>query len=198
MQLARERRPELLTVAAIRDRIEVELELSSNRILPKLALSLDLAKDLGTPNSPRQDKLEPLSFMIGAKLELPVLLREGRGQRDAAAARLREQSAVLSLAEDRVVQDVRDAHSAFTVAAQRVQVLKLAAATAEQVAIAERRRFELGASSLINVNLREQASAAALLSLISAEAELRRAEIAFALAICDPDLARVEEQMSGR
>lgn len=194
---ARERRPELVALTAAQRRVGAELELAENRILPRLDLSLDLSKDLGRVELPRQEKLEPLALILGAKLELPVLLREGRGQRDAAAARLREQAAALRWAEDRVVQDVRDAHSALSIAARRVEVLELAALTAEQVAQAEWRRFELGSSSLINVNLREQAAAAARVSLIDAEAELRRAELVFALVICDPEIVRLEREMSG-
>lgn len=198
VQHARERRPELVALAAAKKRIEAELRLAENRVLPRLDLSLDLSKDLGQVELPRQDKLEPLALVLGAKLELPVLLREGRGQRDAAAARLREQAAAIDWAQDRVVQDVRDAHSALSMASRRVEVLKLAALTAEQVAQAEWRRFELGSSSLINVNLREQAAAAAQVALIDAEAELRRAELVFALVICDPELLVLEQTMSAQ
>jgi outer membrane protein TolC len=56
---------------------------------------------------------------------------------------------------------------------------------AEAVAVAERRRFELGETDLFVVNLREQAAAEADAARVDAEADLQIAEALFRAAMGD-------------
>jgi outer membrane protein TolC len=65
---------------------------------------------------------------------------------------------------------VRDAASAVRAAEERVGLTGEVVETADELAEGERRRFDVGASNLIFVNLREQQAAMARMELIEAVA----------------------------
>ncbi len=104
---------------------------------------------------------------------MPFQFREARGGIRQSRAYLAGLRADAQLARDRVAAEVQDAHSALTAAQERAELARQSADAAEAVAEAERRRFELGATQLFIVNLREQSAASARASQVSAEAALQ-------------------------
>jgi cobalt-zinc-cadmium efflux system outer membrane protein len=74
-------------------------------------------------------------------------------------------------ARDKAVADVRDAFSMLQAARERVELARGAAEAALEVAEGERERFGLGATTVLFVNLREQAAADAEVAVIDALAE---------------------------
>ncbi|MBL8911575.1 MAG: TolC family protein, partial [Archangium sp.] len=90
----------------------------------------------------------------------------------ALVARLDHQ---LRLARDRVKIEVGDAESALSAATQRVVLARQEVEVALELERGERKRFELGDSSLLFVNLREQTTAEARLREIDALLDVHRA-----------------------
>jgi hypothetical protein len=81
------------------------------------------------------------------------------------------------MARDVVALELRDAHSALTAAHARVGLAREQLAAAHELEQAERSRFRLGDSTLLLVNLREQAATDAALQELDALAEYHRAAV---------------------
>lgn len=177
---ALEARPELAALEAKVSALRVESELADNRVLPRVDVELAVAKDLGTDSDSKNlESLDPLSVKAGLVVELPLLLRKGRGKAEKARAKLLDTRAKLDFTRDKVTAEVRDLWSALTASARRAEVARQAAEVAEAVAAGERARLVAGATSPFVVNLREQAAADARLEEIDARARLQVALVAW-------------------
>ena len=101
---------------------------------------------------------------------MPLPFRSERGRLGVARAQVAQSEAELRFLEDQLSARVRDAASAVRAAEERVELTAQVVGTAAELAEGERRRFEVGASNLIFVNLREQQAAMARMQLIEAMA----------------------------
>lgn len=161
------RRPELDVLKAERQRAKVETDLAWNQVAPSVDILLGVSQDLG----PGSESLGKTDFEVGVLFDLPLLLRSARGKAEAAEATTRKIDADLRYAEDTVKAQVRDALSALEAARERVLLAQQQVETANVVEEAEKRRFELGDATILQVNLREQATADARLSEVDARLE---------------------------
>ena len=91
--------------------------------------------------------------------------------------------AQLQLARDRVAVDVRDALSASAAAEERIGFTRREVMVSVELERGERKRFELGDSTLLFVNLREQAAAEARVREIDALADFHKAVAALRAAL---------------
>ena len=94
---------------------------------------------------------------------------KARGKRAAARAVLEQIDEKARLLRDKVEVEVRDALSALQAAFEGVAQARSASELAVRVLEAERRRFALGDSTVLLLNLREQAVAEARLGLVKAK-----------------------------
>lgn len=101
---------------------------------------------------------------------MPLLFRAERGRSAAARANAAEKQEALRFVTDRLRAATYDAASAVEAANERVALTQDVVETAAELAEGERRRFEVGSSNLIFVNLREQQAAMARMSYIEAVA----------------------------
>lgn len=176
------RRPELRRLAAQRAQLEVERDFARNQTMPAVDLVVAASQDLG-PGSYTRERPEVDASLV---VEIPILNRAARGRvraAEAGIARVEEQS---RFARDRVRADVRDALSAVEAAVQRAAAARREVEVARAVEAAERVRFEAGDSTLLAVNLREQASAEASLREVDARADYQRALAAYRAATAAP------------
>ena len=104
------------------------------------------------------------------KLSMPLAFRKERGRAGAARAALAEKQAQLHFAADRLRARTRDAASAVEAAQARASLTEDVVDTAAELAEGERRRFEVGSSNLVFVNLREQQAAMARIRYTEAAA----------------------------
>lgn len=175
MDEALARRPDLARLATQRRQQELEVQLARNQLWPTLDLGLTFSQDLGKNAGSADPKLGIPEVELSAVLEVPLLYRQPLGRLRAAEAALAKLDATLQLARDRVRQEVADAHSAIAAAQARIGF------TAQEVGVAvalekgERTKFELGDSTLLFVNLREQQTAEARLREIDALLDAQRA-----------------------
>ena len=177
------RRPELKRLLAQKKQQEVELAFQKNQLLPGLDVGVMYTQDLG--NTPRPE-LQPLGkpeLEVSAVLDVPLLFRAPLGRIQSARAGVKRLDAQLQLARDRVAVDVRDALSALGAAEERITFTRREVAVSVDLERGERTRFELGDSTLLFVNLREQAAAEARAREIDALADFHKAAAALRAAL---------------
>ncbi len=163
--------PELSRAQAELRAAEVDLSLTRNELAPQLDVVFEYSRDLGDPTGSALDFTLPGNvFEAGVALSMPLPFRAERGRAGAARAELAAQRERLRLVADQLQVRTRDAASAVQAAETRVRLTNAAVDTAAELAEGERRRFEVGASNLIFVNLREQQAAFAKLRYIDAVA----------------------------
>jgi outer membrane protein TolC len=173
LEQARER-PDVRRLRALREQALVELAWAENQLLPGLDLSIAGAQDLGTNPDP-STKRGAFDLELGGALELPVPMRVARGRIDAARAAADRFALLERFAGDRAATDVRDAASALELAKTRLDAARRELALARALEDAERTRFELGDSTLLFVNLREQQSFETAGRIVDALADWHRA-----------------------
>jgi outer membrane protein, heavy metal efflux system len=171
VERALERRPELQELRLQRRIADVDVELAQNLTAPAVDVGLFVSRDFGVG----PERLRPTEVQAGLRLDIPLQNRVARGQRNAASARRAAVDARAWLLRDRVVTGVQDALSALQAAAERVTLARDATSIARQLAQAERVSFELGNTTLLIVNLREEMAANAEVSELQALADYQRA-----------------------
>ena len=162
---ALEKRPDLRGLIRRQAAAATQVSLADNNILPKLDFLAGIAHELH-----HSDK-EKAALEIGARLSLPLALREGRGKAQAARAEAGRLALERRYLQDRLVTEVQDVHSQLATTAARWQIIFEEVAVAHAVETAERSRLREGESSILVVNLREQARADAAKKLIEVAAD---------------------------
>jgi len=170
------RRPDLRRLVLQHETAAVELKLARNNRSAKIDLDAYAAKDIGALD-PAYAYLRPAEFVASVSVELPLALRGARGKLRRAEAELARIDAELRMARDVVALELRDAHSALVAAHARVGLAREQLAAAHELEQAERSRFRLGDSTLLLVNLREQAATDAALQELDALGEYHRATV---------------------
>jgi len=163
--------PELEKARAELEAAEVDQKLSRNEVAPELSAVFAYSRDLGDLTSTELDFTLPGNvFEAGVKLSMPLLLRKERGRAGAARAEVADKEAKLRFVSDQLRAKTLDAASAVEAAQRRAELTDEVVDTAAELAEGERRRFEVGSSNLIFVNLREQQAAMARMRYIEAVA----------------------------
>ena len=167
LRLAAARRPELAMLRLKRRKLEVERRLAENDLLPRLDVAVLASGDFN--DDPVKSKGE---FEVEGALSFsfPVQQRKARGRLAAAEAELRELSAEGRYKQDAIEVEVLDALSAVRNSYRKLVQVREAARLTSQLAVAERRRFELGASTILVLNLREKSAAEAAIDVIEGTA----------------------------
>lgn len=169
-------RPDLRAMTLRREIAAVERKAARNRAAPKIDLEALVAKDLGVV-SPTDQALLPAEFATGLTVEVPIPARQLRGETRRADAEVARLDAELRYLRDVIAVEVRDAHAGIVAAYRRVALARAQVEAARALADAERNRFQRGDSTLLFVNIREQAEADAELLAIEALAEYHRAAV---------------------
>ncbi len=174
-KFAQENRPELRRLAQQRRQLEIDRDLAKNQLWPSADLSASVSQDFGPPGYPRDKTVLDVSL----NLDIPTLNRAARGRLAQAEAALQKFMAQQRLFADRISTEVADVHSQLGQAVRRVELAQREHDLAVQVEAAERSKFELGDSTLLQVNLREQATFDASLRRVEALVEYHRAKVAY-------------------
>jgi cobalt-zinc-cadmium efflux system outer membrane protein len=185
LQEALDARPEFRSIAGQREQNNVELRLARNQILPRLDLRVFSSRDYGDGD----DKREDTELKGGLRVEIPLRTRTQEGRLDFFEAKQRKLDFTETFLKERIRADVQDALNAVEIARQRVDVATREVGAARDLAKGEAKRFTLGDSNLIFVNLREQNSADAEVREIEALQDYQKAFVAF-----EAILARVHKR----
>lgn len=163
--------PELERARAELEAAEVDQDLTQNELAPELKAFFEYSRDLGQLTNTDLDFTLPGNvFEAGLALSMPLLFREERGRAGAARAAVAEKQEAVRFVADQLRARTHDAASAVEAAQERAELTEEVVDTAAELAEGERRRFEVGASNLIFVNLREQQAAMARMRYIDAVA----------------------------
>jgi outer membrane protein TolC len=177
-------RPEFKSIAGQREQNSIELRLARNQILPRLDLRVFASRDYGEGD----DKREDTELKGGLRVEIPLRTRTQDGRLDFFQAKQRKLDFTETFLKERVRADVQDALNGVEIARQRVEVATQEVKAARELAQGEAKRFTLGDSNLIFVNLREQNSADAEVREIEALQDYQKAFVAF-----EATLARIHK-----
>lgn len=169
------RRPEPKRAEAARASAAVELDLARNQALPAIDLFVAGSADLG----PGDEKRGIPVLEAGIVIDIPILGRPQRGRVRSGEAAVKRTEKVAELARDRVGAEVKDARSAMDAARKRAEVAAQEVALAEKLEALERKRFDLGDSNMLTVNLREQATAEARIRRVDALVDYQKAVAAY-------------------
>ncbi len=161
---ALQQRPEVLAVALQQQQNDIGLQLAQNLRWPVLDLYFQLSQDIGEGD--KSDK--ETEALGGVKFYYPPALRKAQGQLDRLDSIERALAAQLAFARQRIIQDIQTQRVKRDFSCLKAQLAEKEVIVAEQVAAAERERFELGSSTLFTVNLREEEAAEARLRYVDA------------------------------
>ncbi|MBW2507714.1 MAG: TolC family protein [Deltaproteobacteria bacterium] len=163
--------PEVQQARALLEASEVDQGLARNRVAPEIDARFEYSRDLGDLTDTDLDFTLPGNvFEAGVKVSMPLLLRADRGRASAARADVAEKREKVRFVSDQLRARTRDAASAVEAAQERAALTEEVVETSAELAEGERRRFEVGSSNLIFVNLREQQAALARVRYIEAVA----------------------------
>jgi cobalt-zinc-cadmium efflux system outer membrane protein len=157
------------------DSAEVDLKLARNKTLPHLDSTVEYAMDRGEPKDQEKE------MRVSVLLTFPLENRQARGERFSQQARvdLLEQKRVFL--KEKIQQQVNDVISAVRASALKLRATLEDVELSEKLAQAERTRFQNGMSSLLIVNLREQAANDSALKALSAKVEFEKLKVRLSL-----------------
>lgn len=176
IEIALQQRPELARFRLLKERIAVDRQLAENQLNPSLNAVLAGAQDMG--NGKKGEgifALDRSNYEAGLVMEVPLQRRDASGKMQAARAGMTQAVTQERYARDQIVVEVQDATSNLDRASERLQLARKEADIAQRVADLERARFEKGQGTLLEVNLRELAAAAAQAKVIDTFADVQRA-----------------------
>ncbi|MPS68190.1 MULTISPECIES: TolC family protein [unclassified Novosphingobium] len=158
-------RPDLL-VADLKTRlVQDRLALDRNALLPRLDLNMEVARDIGDIG-PGGASRSGNDVRFGIKISVPLEQRTARGKLMQTQAELDANQTRARWLDEQIRAEVDGIAIAFDAATQLIALSQQEKQRADTMAVAERRRFEMGASDLFLVNTREEAAASVALNLL--------------------------------
>ncbi len=167
---ARARRPDLQLFAVQEAGLAIDLARALNLGAPKVDARLWARGDLGEPRPIGPDALSVMKAEVGVALDfaLPLQRREAQGEAAAVSAELRALAAERLWAEAQIDATLASLLAERVAALQRAELTRGAYVASAELERAEGRAFELGQSTLVILNLREEATAEAALTVAEA------------------------------
>ncbi len=186
IHLAISNRPELVSLELLRKQYKVDLAQAQNMYLPSVDASLFASKDVGAASSAKRDKT-PFELEASLQVSVPLQRRKALGKIRAIEGKLARLSVKIDFTRDKIRTDVQNVYAALLAAFNRIERARESLELARTMEQAERRKFELGESNLLLVNLREVATAKAAKELLQAQLDYfkARADYHAALAFTD-------------
>lgn len=180
--LALSNRPETAVLDMTVEQLNIELAQARNLRLPEVNAELTGSQDVGEPTTPKRDKSQ-FELEAAVTLSVPIERRKAAGRIRAVRGKLAQVVAKRQFVADTISVDVQSARAALTAAHKRVQKATESVQLAERMRAAEQRAFELGNSTLLNLNLREQQAADAAKTLVAAQLEYFAAQADYSAAL---------------
>jgi outer membrane protein TolC len=178
------RRPELAELRFEREVTQIALRFAKNQLLPRLDSEVVAANDFGAGPKSRDEA----EIKGGLNLEIPLRTRKQDGLIAESEARLSEIAELERAFQQKIDREVNKAIVGLRLSMERTRIAKQEFDAASILEGGERERFGFGDSNLIFVNLREQTTADAAVSLIDAQIDFNKAKADYRVAL--GDLAR--------
>lgn len=165
-------RPEPRRLQLSLDKLEVDRRLAKNQLQANLDAGVVLSQDFGKKIYSDKSDFE---VQAGVEFKLPLQRREAKGRLAEIEAQIDQMLNEKRFAGDRIRAEVQDAFSALAAAHEQIRQAERNADLAVELQSAEEERFRRGASDLLALQLREQASFDAQTLAVDALAEYFRA-----------------------
>lgn len=146
----------------------INLKLAKNQRLPSLDFTASVSRDQG--DGSKADEQTEARFLL--EFEFPFLNRKARGKIKSVEAKIESMRQKLRLMQDQAFVRIDNTYQALLANHQRVLLSDKELELALRLQQAEQDRVDLGQSNLLTLNLREQATIRASVSLIDAKVEL--------------------------
>ncbi|MBX9883600.1 MAG: TolC family protein, partial [Novosphingobium sp.] len=177
-------RPDVQTLGARLAQSELKLALAENELKPRLDVRGELSYDI-RPTGRRGISRDGEEAIVGVRLTVPLQRRSARGKIAEARAEIDGLRTRQQLVREQIAVEVKGIAIAVDGAARTARLAADEARLADDLAAAERRRFDLGASDFFLLNLREEAATDARVRLLDAQARTALAGIDLAGATAD-------------
>ena len=164
IQLALQQRPELAGLNLKRQKLEAELQLANNQLLPTVDVVVFGAQDVGN----EKKSLDRYRYEAGLLMNVPLQRRVARGTILTLKAKIAQISAKQQFATDRIAAEVQNVVSALVRAYEMREQAKQTVELTRELEEAEVKKRDLGKSNILFVNLRELARAEAELQEVDA------------------------------
>ena len=173
-------RPEIRRIELLVEKTEIDRRLAKNNLLPNIDIGLEAGQSVGD-NRPKD--LEKNEIEAKIEFKLPLQRREAKGRVDVADALIERLNNDKRFARDRVAADVRDAYSAVEAAYNALKMTRKNVELARQLEAAENERLKQGATDLLALQIREQATFDGQVLEGEAQADYFRAQANYRAAI---------------
>jgi cobalt-zinc-cadmium efflux system outer membrane protein len=160
----------------------IDRELAENQRLPSLGATAYGSRGIGGLD-PRLPDRSSTAINVGFSFELPLQRRQAEGALAIARADRQRLEAEQRFAFERLELDVRVAVAELTAARGRAVLAGEQERLARQLAEAEQQRFDRGDTTILVVNLREEAAAEAAAARVDALGEYWKARVRFQVAL---------------
>jgi len=177
------KRPDVTVLEKLAEQAQVEVTLAENDRLPRIDLQTSISRDHGSYVRRREDP----ELKVGLLLEIPLQTREQDGRVISRMSQVRQINSRRAALVDKINADLADSLNALDLAKQRSAVAKEELNIAKELEAGENKKFELGDSNLIFVNLREQTTADAGVRYIDTILDFRSAEAEYLFVAGDID-----------
>lgn len=162
-------RPDLQSLNARLEQSELRLALAENELKPRLDVRGELSYDFGGPGRGGSSR-NAEEAVVGVRFTVPLQRRQAKGRIAEARAEIDGMRTRQRLIGDQIAVEVKGIVIAVDGAEKTARLAAEEAELAGDMAAAERRRFELGASDFFLLNLREEAATDAQVRLLDAQA----------------------------
>lgn len=179
-------RPELARLKQVKKSLVAQLDFHENQRAPAVDLQVVASKDFGDKASygpdPAFGTKGETELGLSLSLAWPVQQRKARGKAAATQAKLRQLELERGFLSDAIEVQIRDAYARLLAAQRRTTLAMEAYGLNRQLESAERRKLALGQSTILVINLREEATAKAAKELVDSLTtyHLARADLAVA------------------
>lgn len=149
------RRPEVRQIEILIAKAKVDRRLAQNDLKPNLDLTVELNQALG---GDRPKNIEETEINALLEFSVPIGRNEARGRIEAITANLAQLAREKQFARESILADANDSFSAVTAAYETLEQTSENVRLSELLEKAEVTKFEEGASDLLAVQIREQAT----------------------------------------
>lgn len=162
--------PYLRVQSFVQKAIREELRLAKNQLLPKLDFGVEATQGLGATRIYGERYSSETETRVSGKLgfALDMQRRKVRGKLISLEAKSKALDQKIMMARELLAQELEALRATWANANARAELARRALEAARVMANAERERLELGQSSILQVNLREEAERNAELSELDA------------------------------
>lgn len=177
-------RPDYRAILARIDQSTARLLLAENDLSPRLDLRGEVGKDLG-PVGLGGPSRTPLDALVGFRFSVPLQNRAAKGRVAEARADIDALTQRSRFLRDQIAVEVEGIVIAVGATERLATIAQEEQRLAERLAVAERRRFDLGSGDFFLVNQREETATDARVRLIDAQVRIAAARAELAAATAD-------------